>query len=108
MKTIQWTNGVILKNELFLSKRSIFQNHYFIMVYDYLATRIVQIITLRILPLYYGMYCLFSLRVVAEVKSARCKQFNQLGHKIRQRLQAMQSLLADSRMKTITEEDNPT
>lgn len=47
------------------------------------------------------------LRVVAEeeLRSARCKQFNQLGHKIRQRLQAMQSLLADSRMKTITEED---
>ena len=57
------------------------------------------------------MECIVPLlRVVAEeeLRSTMCKQFNQLGHKIRQRLQAMQSLLADSRMKTITEEDNPT
>ena len=49
-------------------------------------------------------------RVVAEeeLRSARCKQFNQLGQKIKQRLQAMQSLLTESRMKTITEEDHPT
>lgn len=49
-------------------------------------------------------------RVVAEeeLRNARCKQFNQLGQKIRQRLHTMQSLLIDSRMKTITEEDNPT